>query len=278
MQQRYRHEHQGQLINIKDMTVTKALIAQPTGPQMLRAHVEADWDSKSATCKFSTTDVCVPRLNLLFPYRLEAVCDRMLIFVQRHNKNQEHARCTIVFTDGEIMGHIEQLDMDGSYSRLVEALRQGLAAHRTVRFTRNMMYRMISSLAEFHPDHKLVEDIVLDSQTHEATARVRFGQLLDESGKYSGTFHTHLGIVDALTQPARFALNGADTTDLDNEVYINHGWGSFYLFEPLKHTKASTVYVHMKEGESHIWYGDIVVLDMDNDESAPRVVALFERY
>lgn len=176
------------------------------------------------------------------------------------------------------MDHIDQLDMAGTYSRLVQALRQGISAHRTVRFTRNMMYRMISSLAEFHPDHKLVEDIVLDSQTHEATALVNFRQLLDEDGKLSGTFHTHPGVVDALTQPAGFALNGADTTDLDKEVYINHGWGSFYLFEPLQLTKAYTIYVHMKESEGHIWYGDIVVLDMGDTEKAPRVVALFEEY
>lgn len=141
-----------------------------------------------------------------------------------------------------------------------------------------MMYRMISSLAEFHPDHKLIEDIVLDSQTHEATARVSFGQLLGEDGKHVGTFHTHPGVVDALTQPAGFALNGADTTDLDKEVYINHGWGSFYIFEPLELTKAYTVYVHMTEGDDHIWYGDIVVLDMSEDGSSTKVVALFERY
>lgn len=176
------------------------------------------------------------------------------------------------------MKHIEEFDMAGSYSRLVKALRQGLAAHRTVRFTRNMMYRMISSLAEFHPDHKLVEDIVLDSQTHEATAVVSFGQLLAGDGKLAGAFHTHPGVVDALTQPAGFALNGADTTDLDKEVYINHGWGSFYLFEPLDLTKAYTVYVHMTEGEENIWYGDIVVLDIGSYDGAARVVALFERY
>lgn len=198
--------------------------------------------------------------------------------LQRRDKTQQHAQCTIMFSNTDIMELIEQLDMAGSYSKLVQALRQGISTHRTVHFTRNMMYRMISSLAEFHPDHKLVEDIVLDSQTHEATALVNFGQLLAEDGKHVGAFHTHPGVVDALTQPAGFALNGADTTDLDKEVYINHGWGSFYLFEPLELTKAYTVYVHMNEGDDHIWYGDIVVLDMSNNESAARVVALFENY
>ena len=57
MQQRYLHGSSERLINIKDMSVTKALIAQPSGPQKLRAHVEADWNSNMAICKFSTIDV-----------------------------------------------------------------------------------------------------------------------------------------------------------------------------------------------------------------------------
>lgn len=288
MQQRYRHGCPEPLVNIKDMAVTKALIAQPSGPQKLRAHVEADWDSNAAICTFSTLDVSKdgvqpspsssPFMGLELFIRSDDVGHLRLTFMQRRNKPQQHAQCTIMFSNTEVMEHIEQFDMAGSYSKLVRALRQGIAAQRTVRFTRNMMYRMISSLAEFHPDHKLVEDIVLDSQTHEATARVSFGQLLDEDGKYTGAFHTHPGVVDALTQPAGFALNGADTTDLDKEVYINHGWRSFYLFERLELSKAYTVYVHMTEGDHHIWYGDIVVLDMSEDEGPARVVALFERY
>lgn len=66
MQQRYHPGGQERLINIKDMTVTKALIAQPSGPQMLRAHVEADWDSNVATCKFTTFDVSRHWLDLSF--------------------------------------------------------------------------------------------------------------------------------------------------------------------------------------------------------------------
>lgn len=62
MQQRYLHGCPEQLINIKDMAVTKALIAQPSGPQKLRAHVEADWDSNMAICKFSTLDVSQHRV------------------------------------------------------------------------------------------------------------------------------------------------------------------------------------------------------------------------
>ncbi|KAJ0115086.1 hypothetical protein J7T55_001495 [Diaporthe amygdali] len=252
IQQRYRNGNLERLISVRDMAVTKALIAQPSGPQRLQACVEANWASNSAICKFSTLD--------------------------RRNKPQQHAQCTICFSDTEIIEQIEQFDMASSYTKLVRALRQGITTQRTVRFTRNMMYRTLRSLAEFHPDHKLVDDIVIDSQTHEATAQVSFGQLLAQDGKHIGTFHTHPGVVDALTQPAGFALNGADGTDLDKEVYINHGWGSCYLFEPLELTKVYTVYVHMAEGQGQIWYGDIVVLDMGDGERPERVVALFERY
>ncbi|KAL1871092.1 hypothetical protein Daus18300_004837 [Diaporthe australafricana] len=252
MQQRYRNGTSERLISIKNMAVTKALISQPSGPQRLQAYVEANWDSSSATCMFSTMD--------------------------HRGKPQQHAQCTIVFKDTDITEQIEQFDTARTYSKLVRDMRQGIATQRTVRFTRNMMYRTLRCLAEFHPDHKLVDDIVIDSQTHEATAQISFGQLLGRDGKYVGTFHTHPGVVDALTQPAGFALNGADGTDLDKEVYINHGWGSFHLFEPLDLTKVYTVYVHMTEGEGQIWYGDIVVLDLNDGERPERVVALFERY
>lgn len=65
MQQRYRRGGPEQLINIKDMAVTKALIAQPTGPQRLQARVEADWDSNSAVCKFTTFDVSRSQTSFL---------------------------------------------------------------------------------------------------------------------------------------------------------------------------------------------------------------------
>jgi hypothetical protein len=39
------------------MNITKALIANPKGPQVLRTTVELDWSKNSAFCKFFTIDV-----------------------------------------------------------------------------------------------------------------------------------------------------------------------------------------------------------------------------
>lgn len=82
MQQRYLYGCPERLINIKEMAVTKALIAQPSGPQKLRAHVEADWDSNMAICKFSTLDVSQHSVYPSFVTHIPCSPDHLVI--QRH--------------------------------------------------------------------------------------------------------------------------------------------------------------------------------------------------
>lgn len=64
-------------------------------------------------------------------------------------------------------------------------------------------------------------------------------------------------------------MNCNDSTDLDKEVFMNHGWGSFQIFEPLDFDKTYTTYTHMHEGEEKLWHGDVVVFDGE------KVVAYF---
>ena len=64
-------------------------------------------------------------------------------------------------------------------------------------------------------------------------------------------------------------MNCNDNTDIDVDVYMNHGWGSLELFEELNFEKEYTTYTQMFEGEDKLWYGDVVIFDGD------RVVAFF---
>lgn len=56
-------------------------------------------------------------------------------------------------------------------------------------------------------------------------------------------------------------MNCNDGTDLDVEVFMNHGWGSFQIFEPLDFEKKYTTYTHMTEGADKLWHGDVVIFD-----------------
>ena len=148
----------------------------------------------------------------------------------------------------------------------MQTLRDGIATGVTARFNRPMVYRAIRPLAQFHEDYRAIDEIVLNSNTLEASSQISFGSV-----KRDGTYHTHPAIIDALTQSCGFTMNCNDSTDLDQEVFMNHGWGSFQIFEPLDFDKKYTTYTRMSEGVDKLWHGDVVIL---NGET---VVAFFGR-
>lgn len=219
-------------VDVGDMTISKALILRGDGSkQPLQAHAEADWKTNSALIKFMTFD--------------------------NKGKLQEHSRCTLRFTD--IRAHQKELQNSVAIVKSkLKALRDGIATGETARFNRPMVYRAIRPLARFHDDYRAIDEIVLNSNTLEATSRLSFGTV-----KREGNYHTHPALIDSLTQSCGFAMNCNDSTDLDNEVFMNHGWGSLQLFEPIDFDKTYTTYTRMLPGADKLWYGDVVIMDGD---------------
>ena len=140
----------------------------------------------------------------------------------------------------------------------MQNLRDGIATGATARFNRPMAYRAIRPLARFHDDYRAIDEIVLNSNTLEASSQLSFGSV-----KRDGTYHTHPAIIDSLTQSCGFTMNCNDATDLDVEVFMNHGWGSFQIFEPLDFEKTYKTYTRMSEGADKLWHGDVVIFDGD---------------
>lgn len=228
------------VVDVGDVTISKALIAKPKGPQPLQAQAEVNWASKAATCKFVSFD--------------------------SKGHPQEHARCVIRFQDRSY-----QKKLQGEAAAIKEkmhALRKGIASETTARFNRAMVYRMIRPLAQFHQDYRAIDEVVLNSNTLEASSKVSFGSV---KRNRDDRFHTHPAIIDALTQSCGFAMNCNDSTDLDVEVFMNHGWGSFQLYEEIQFEKAYTTYTRMHEGKDRLWHGDVAVFDGD------KIVASFQQ-
>ena len=146
----------------------------------------------------------------------------------------------------------------------IKARHKDIVTGASARFNRPMVYRAIRPLARFHDDYRAIDEIVLNSKTLEATSRLSFGSV-----KRGGSYHTHPAIIDSLTQSCGFAMNCNDNTDLDVDVFMNHGLGSFQIFEPLNFEKSYTTYTQMLEGKDKLWHGDVVILDGD------KVVAFF---
>ena len=143
-------------------------------------------------------------------------------------------------------------------------LRDGLLEGKTYRFNKSMIYKMVAAVAEFDCNYRAIDDIILDSDALEACGNVRYN-CSDE-----GLFHTHPVILDALSQIAGFVMNANDSADLDKEVYVNHGWRRFEMFEPISAGKLYQTYVKMEPRPDNLWEGDIMVFDTG------RVVACFK--
>ncbi|KAL2808100.1 beta-ketoacyl synthase [Aspergillus granulosus] len=228
---RYRPTQEENLVDVSDMTISKALILREGATQqLLQAHADVDWAAQSAAIKFMSFD--------------------------NKGKLQEHSRCVVRFKDRSLQSDLQLVAAD--IKSKMRALREGIAAETSARFNRPMVYRMIRPLARFHADYRAIDEVVLDSSTLEASSRLSFGSV-----KRGGDFHTHPAIIDALTQSCGFAMNCNDHTDLDVEVFMNHGWGSFQIFEPIDFDKVYTTYTRMEEGADKLWHGDVAIFDGD---------------
>jgi hypothetical protein len=141
----------------------------------------------------------------------------------------------------------------------MNALGATVETGESFRFNKAMIYRMVSSLAQFAAEYKSVDEIVLNSSTMEASSAVRFSGI----SHTDGTFHTHPAFIDALSQSAGFVMNANDHSDLSKEVFVNHGWKSFQLFESLSGSKKYRTFIRMEPKENKAWQGDLIVLDGD---------------
>ncbi|TVY85230.1 putative sterigmatocystin biosynthesis polyketide synthase [Lachnellula suecica] len=228
------------LVDVADLIVEKALIPHSKGPQILRTSAKVDWTTKSAHLQFRSVDA-------------------------KGKVTVEHGECTIRFTD-KSQRKVLQSKVPEFMSRM-KFLRQGTETGASLRLNQTYGYKLISCLASFHPDYRAIDEVILDGSTLEACSKCSFGQV-----KSQGIFSTHPAYIDVMTQTAGFVMNAKDSTDLDVEVYVNHGWKSLQIFEELLPNKSYTTYVKMAQSKTDaaFWEGDTVMLDGEN------VVAFFK--
>lgn len=214
-------------LDVAEMTIQKALIAKFEGTQFLQTTVEVNWPKKEALCRFATFDA-------------------------RGNPSATHAQNILRFCDESLQKRLHETSADTK--KRIEILRASLNSRAAERFNRPMIYKMIRPLAQFHQDYKTLYEVILNSQTLEATSIV---DLKDVCA--AGDYYTHPGYIDGLTQSCGFTMNCNDANDLDVEVFVNHGWASFQMFESIDPCKRYTTYVQMLEGKDRMFRGDLVV-------------------
>ncbi|KAJ3493731.1 hypothetical protein NLG97_g4549 [Lecanicillium saksenae] len=219
------------IVNITDMDITKALIGSADWKQTVRCTSKFDWTVGTGKAFFTV-----------------------------HNDNGietgQLANCQIKFAEKSEQHRLQQniSNLQNNFDRM----RRQCAEGKTCRLSGPMAYRMVATLAEFNPDYHCIDEVLYDSQDYEAVCTVSFAQM-----KKGGTFHINPGAIDGLTQSGGFVMNANDGTNLDTDVFVNHGWDEFQVFEPIRDDIQYRTHVRMEPGEEQLWKGDIVIFTDD---------------
>ena len=238
--QRLPSSSESKIVEVSDMNIQSALVANSDGiPQLLRTVVKLNKTQNKASCTFSSV-----------------TSSGKII--------EQHAHCSLLLVNAKPAQEKWQTSASELSSRMRSLDKDVGENGNTFRFSRSMIYKMVSQLADFDPNYQGLEQITLDNDALEATGRVSFKNILKE-----GTFHTNPAYIDALSQLGGFVMNANERVDLNKEVFVNHGWGSLQIYEPIAADKIYRSHVKMSEGKDKLWTGDVVIFDNET------VVAVF---
>jgi iterative type I PKS product template protein len=223
---RYQPNSAERVVSIRNVEITRALIGSAEWKQRLRCTAQFNWASKGGRLRFTVHDEAGFEVGQL-------------------------STCELKFVDDSTRQRL-QADL-ATFKGNFERMRQ---SDTTSRFNGSMSYRLVSALAEFNPDYHCIDDVLYDSDAYEAACRVSFGQM-----KKGGNFHTNPAAVDGLTQSAGFVMNANNNTNLETDVFVNHGWNDFQLFERIRDDCQYSTHVKMRQGEEQLWTGDIAIFE-----------------
>nr|ALQ32777.1 putative polyketide synthase [Fusarium babinda] len=222
-------EMEAYLPSINNMAVEKALIVGETGPQLFRASLEMDWTAMHGSVRIFSVNGSGKQTTL------HAVCDVVVENPQTHRQSwQSH-----VYLIQRGIQHLIQGAGDGS----AHMMRCGL------------LYKMFSNSVQYGSAFQGIQQVWFDSEGLEGTAKV-----LMPSGR--DTFALNPYCCDSLGHLTGFIMNCSDSLDLDDHVYINHGWRSLRLMEPYQCDVEYQTYVKMQAvgSDDSTYSGDVHVL------------------
>ncbi|XXH03428.1 hypothetical protein Hte_009830 [Hypoxylon texense] len=173
-------------------------------------------------------------------------------------KKDEHALCKVYFGDNQAwLDEFERVNylIKGRINSLKAAEERGEAS----KVGRGIAYKLFAALVDYDQRYRGMESVILDSETCEATAKVRF-----QTSPEDGTFHTPPYWIDSVCHISGFICNGTDAVDSREQIYISHGWGSMRFAERLDASKTYQTYIRMQNVKgTKIMAGDAYIFDGD---------------
>lgn len=218
--------------NVGQMNVPKTLIFDDTLEEhILRLKVTANVATGQADCSFYTGEGA---------------------------KKTEHAMCQVQYgnTD-EWASEFERADylIRGRIDALKAAEKTGQAS----KIGRGLAYKLFTALVDYDRRYRGMDEVILDSTACEASAKVVF-----QTSEKDGTYHFSPMWIDSLCHISGFIINGTDSVDSREQVFISHGWGSMRFVETPSAGKEYRSYVRMQPVKgTKIMSGDVYVFDGD---------------
>ncbi|CAN8106101.1 unnamed protein product [Discula destructiva] len=218
--------------NVGGMEVPKTLIFDDSlEAHVLRLKVTANVATGLAECVFSTGE---------------------------GTKRIEHAFCKVHYGNTDDWAS-EFERSDYLIKGRIDALKAAEKVGQASKIGRGLAYKLFAALVDYDRRYRGMEEVILDSDTCEATARVVF-QTTEEDGKYKFSPHW----IDSLCHISGFIINGTDAVDSREQVFISHGWGSMRFIETPEAKKEYRTYIRMQPVKgSKMMAGDVYVFDGD---------------
>ncbi|KAL2846353.1 melanin synthase [Aspergillus pseudoustus] len=183
-----------------------------------------------------------------------------ITFASADNKTEtNHANCIIEFGSPDKWLRRWSHDLYLVQDRISTLQKRADSGSGDVsRLTSRLAYRLFGALVDYAPGYQRMDRVVLDSGLFEATATIK----LDErtgSGDDGGFVYSPYWI-DALLHLSGFIMNGNDSLDYSEAVYISHGWEGLRFAKPLAPGGEYQVYVRMLPRDKTVVGGNVFML------------------
>ncbi|KAL3478405.1 hypothetical protein BJX99DRAFT_269261 [Aspergillus californicus] len=227
--EKYKPDLKGVGLDVCEVTVPKPLIAK-SGKELFRVSVTAKWAEKCASVQvYSVTP--------------------------EGKKLVDHAQCEVKFFDCGA-SHIELKRSSYLIKRSIDLLEESAVRGNAHRLRRGMIYKLFSALVDYDENYQSIREVILDSESHEATALVKLQAP-------QGNFHRNPYWIDSFGHLSGFIMNASDGTDSKNQVFVNHGWDSMRCLKKFSPDVTYRTYVRMQPWQNSIWAGDVYIFEGD---------------
>ncbi|KAJ4402884.1 hypothetical protein N0V85_005225 [Neurospora sp. IMI 360204] len=171
-------------------------------------------------------------------------------------KRTEHATCKVYY--GDLEDWQQEFDkMAYLIKTRIDSLKQQEQRGEASKIGRGLAYKLFGALVDYNRRYQGMEEVILDSDSCEATAKIRF-QTTENDGK----FYFNPYNIDSLCHISGFIINGTDAVDSREQVFISHGWGSMRFTEIPDLKKEYRSYIRMQPVKgSKMFSGDAYVFD-----------------